>query len=270
MRQKRLAVASLAIALLSGCASSSTPETAPVTASSPTPSSKPSTAGETPAQRNDNALLHGIHADVVAAKTIWGVLPIAPADRLGTFSRDLFTSGRKVTSQHEERWPSEIVALGCTSTEAVLLRDRVNGESAGKGCRIRAGKWVDPYSGASLTDETAQVGYVIPLEEVWRSGGSAWNAEQRAIYANSTVSLVTSSKESTRSMGSHGAAEWRPKDVVVQCYWAVRYIEVKNTFGLSFSSAKEKEALGEMLAKCGDDASGALPGQSASSAPLGA
>ena len=152
---------------------------------------------------------------------------------------------------------------GCNQRDDVLLRDLLKDRPYSLGRQrecshdVLAGTWIDPYTGAEivLTDakqrdqaQSVQIDHIVPLLAAWRYGAREWTDQQRLRFANDLANLVAAGGEANQSKGGSDAAEWRPVRAA-QCGYAVRYVTVKHTYGLT-SDAVEKAALADMLATC--------------------
>lgn len=146
-------------------------------------------------------------------------------------------------------WPPQTLpARGCDVASATFARDGFE-VKADEQCTITEGIWLDPFTRKKITEPSgiAPV-YVVPGAEVWRSGGSRWTQEQATIYGSTQEALVAGINPKDR--GDKGPEEWKPEDKSTWCPYAVRWIGVKNEFGLSLTSQEEREALREMLGTC--------------------
>ena len=151
---------------------------------------------------------------------------------------------------------------GCNQRDDVLLRDAVPGSTrvARQGrCPhdVLAGQWRDPYSGRTLVlddlkdrsqAQQVQIDHVVPLAEAWRSGAWAWDAERRNTFSNTLDVLLAVDGPTNNAKSDQDPAAWRPRKAY-QCTYAVRWIQVKGTWGLA-ADASERVALEEMLDSC--------------------
>lgn len=141
------------------------------------------------------------------------------------------------------------VDAACDAREAALIRDGVNVET-GKGCAITSGTWIDPYTGAPLaTASDVDIDHVVPIAAAWASGASLWTDAQRQAYANDPEVLLASGASSNRSKGDRSPDLWAPPEPAAQCGYAMRWIDIKTRYVLTFTPA-EKSKLGQMLDTC--------------------
>lgn len=76
----------------------------------------------------------------------------------------------------------------CQNTRHEVLIDeslvRVTFKSD-KRCQVAAWKWVDPYTGETITDATRlDVDHMVPLRNAHNSGGWRWDNGKKSSYAN--------------------------------------------------------------------------------------
>jgi hypothetical protein len=127
---------------------------------------------------------------------------------------------------------------------AVLSRD---------GCRVLKGRWLDAYTGETLTDPgTVDIDHVIALEEAYGSGGHAWNRERRAAFANDLSdgrTLIAVSASANRAKGAQGPEEWLPPQLAYRCRYVVDWIAIKVRWELSMDE-RERVTVGNILEAC--------------------
>ena len=133
-------------------------------------------------------------------------------------------------------------------------------------CRVEAGRWWDPYTGAVLTDPgDLDVDHLVPLANAHRSGGWAWSEERKRLFANDLgydAHLIAVTASANRAKGAKGPEEWRPPDESYWCEYATAWSRVKRAWDLTVTHA-EAMALREMLKTCDGpvnfEATGELP-----------
>jgi hypothetical protein len=186
---------------------------------------------------------------VSAASNELARIPIKPIPgRDKSYRRDAFGD-----SWSDAGTGIEFARNGCDTRNDILRRDAAPGTvrfKAGTGnCKVTGGKWISPYTGATLT-RTAQIDidHVVPLARAWAAGAKNWTPARRLSFANDPDNLVATDRSSNRSKSDLGPSAWRPERPF-QCAYAVRYIAAtkKYAFPLTRSDAS---ALADMLATC--------------------
>lgn len=184
------------------------------------------------------------------ARTTLEVLPIEEPAPMSGYSRDDYPHW---LSANEWGWTDVPDASDCDAREAALARDGVDVVSDPDTCRADAGAWIDPYSGEEIIESSdVDIDHVVPLAAAHRAGADTWNEEQRSIYANSPLVLTASGATTNREKGDKGPEAWKPENRDAWCPYSLRWIAVKNEFGLHLTSEEEREALEEMLDTCGE------------------
>ena len=120
-------------------------------------------------------------------------------------------------------------------------------------CRVDAGQWFGAFTGTTVTDASElDVDHLVPLANAHQSGGWAWTPERKREYANSLEDpdhLIAVTAGANRAKGAKAPDEWRPPDESYWCEYALDWIRIKRTWGLTVTPA-EAEALREMLGAC--------------------
>lgn len=181
-------------------------------------------------------------------------------DQLATQPRRTGDTGYE-REKFGESW-ADIDGNGCDPRDDVLYRDAVDGTAdvgSYEDCDhdVLAGTWNDPYTGKELrfTDlkdpeqaNAIQVDHIVPLGEVWRSGGSEWTAKRRERYANTLANLVAADGPTNMSKSDDDPAAWKP-DKPYRCSYARHWIAIKAEWELAVDNP-ERKALKAMLARC--------------------
>lgn len=150
-----------------------------------------------------------------------------------------------------DEWPTwkDIDGDGCDARQQALAAASEE-PPVKNGCRVISGRWTSPYDGVESADPAAMdVDHVVPLENAYASGGSKWETDQRARFANDQADLWVVSSASNRSKGSRAPDRWRPPNEGVWCEYASRWVEIKVRWKLT-STTSERDALGQMLDRC--------------------
>lgn len=142
---------------------------------------------------------------------------------------------------------------GCDTRNDILRRDAVSGTVRTKtgttGCKVTAGTWISPYTGATFTSKAQiQIDHIVPLGRAWASGAKDWSAARRLAFANDPDNLVAVDGHSNQSKGDKGPSAWKPAQPY-QCLYAVRYLNSLTKYTLPITAA-DKTALTAMLAGC--------------------
>lgn len=185
--------------------------------------------------------------------------PESTADVVGT------TDGRELLAQlaiddqphtsadyERDAWHhwDDIDGDGCDARQQALRDASVTPAQLYYPCQVVAGDWISAYDGFASSDPgDLDIDHVVPLENAHISGGWAWTAEQRRLFANDQFDLWVVSAASNRSKGKSAPDEWRPPDRGAWCEYAVRWVNIKLRWGLS-ARTSERDALGQMLDTC--------------------
>jgi hypothetical protein len=158
----------------------------------------------------------------------------------------------------------------CQNTRAEVLIDESLMPVSFEGCRVVTGKWLGLFTGSTVASASGlDVDHMVPLANAHASGGWAWDDAQRRAYANDLGDpdhLMAVTSGANRSKGARGPENWRPPDTSYWCEYATDWARIKDTWGLSVTSA-ELVALREMTGTCASpveivavDDPGLLPG----------
>lgn len=195
-----------------------------------------------------SSFLKGTSMDLQRALFTLDALVVADPASMDGYSEGIYAPG---PDAEEAGWSTQMLpSKECDVTEALLLRDGA-GVDTQSDCTIIAGQWVDPFSRTTSTspDEITAT-YVVPPAEAWRSGGHKWSDEQAMIYGSSSEALVAAVASQSSARGDKRPDQWKPEDTSTWCPYAIRWVGVKNEFGLTLASEDEREALREMLNTC--------------------
>jgi hypothetical protein len=193
--------------------------------------SGPSTASGAPTPSRARAMLREID--------------VAPVGSMAGYSREEFP-----------HWAADGTQFGwdepdgsCDVRDDALLRDG-RGVKVDEDCSITAGKWLDPYTGTTLTDsEDVDIDHIVPLANAWRSGANDWNEIQRETYANDPGVLLSVDDAANQTKGDKGPEAWLQPNTHYRCEYARRWIWIKHNWNLTVN-AQERTNLQEMLQGC--------------------
>jgi len=131
-----------------------------------------------------------------------------------------------------------------------LLRDSLDPPQVSyPGCKVLAGRWLDPYTGVTYTSPAeVSIDHVVPLKEAWRSGAAAWPTERLVAFAVTLRDALAAVEGSgNEEKADKDPARWRPPDRARWGTYATGWVTVKASWGLTIDIA-EKAALEAMLA----------------------
>jgi len=256
------AVAILSTPALVGCdelnveAPSQTTDTATASPAEPTPQETQSSPVEPPGSGDNSSdaadsLYHDLNMNEAQARTTLEVLPVEDPAPMSGYSQDDFPNWR---SAEAWGWNDVPDAKDCDAREASLARDGTNVTIDPEDCSALDGTWVDPYTGETFTDSSdIDIDHVVSLAGAYRAGAHEWNEEQRTIYANHPLVLTASGASSNRAKGDKGPEAWKPENREAWCPYSLRWIAIKNEFGLNLTSVEERDSLEEMLSTCQEE-----------------
>lgn len=141
-----------------------------------------------------------------------------------------------------------------TTRTAVVVRDARSVEFLdSEQCRVKRGRWVDPYSGQEVTDpKQLDVDHVIPLQWAHAHGGASWSKEQKQAYANylgySRHLLAVTAKEN-RSKGAKGPGDYMPPNIKFHCDYAHAWAAILVMNDLT-PSPEDRQALTRAFGTC--------------------
>lgn len=123
----------------------------------------------------------------------------------------------------------------------------------GDGCKVSAGRWVAPYTGAVVENPSdLDIDHMVPLYNAHQSGGWRWSAARKEEYANYLGypgHLIAATAGANRQKGADGPEEWRPPDESYWCRYALDWMSIKAQWDLT-AAEREIAALREMASAC--------------------
>lgn len=121
------------------------------------------------------------------------------------------------------------------------------------GCKVIAGRWYDPFTGATLTDPALiDIDHRVPLAEAHRSGGHAWDAGRRQAFANDLThpdTLIAVDRSANRSKADGDPLSWMPPAIGYWCPYAARWRATKARWELQ-EDLLEGWWIGTVLGTC--------------------
>lgn len=136
--------------------------------------------------------------------------------------------------------------------ETLIAQSRVQPVLAEDRCSVRAGRWVDAYTGADITDpRETEIDHLVSLREANESGGFGWPGERKRAFAQdiSTGNVFVVATSTNRTKQDREPGEWQPNDWPRGCWYMRRWLEVKRKWRLSMD-AKEVETIRSLLEWC--------------------
>jgi hypothetical protein len=174
--------------------------------------------------------------------TLIGDLPVDNVVHTG-YDRDLFKT-----------WIDED-GDGCDTREEVLKAEAVEAPTQGASCTLTGGEWYSWYDEATWTNKSdVDIDHVVPLGEVWTSGGNDWATARRTAYANDlgddrTLEAVTDNVNQAK--GDRDPAHWMPPAASATCKYIDYWVASKTRWQLT-ADADEIAALQNYAAGCPD------------------
>ena len=133
----------------------------------------------------------------------------------------------------------------CQNTRQEVLIEESKGPVGFKGtgkCKVTTGSWDNPYTGEGhASPERLVVAPLVSLKEAHESGGHAWPAARKRLYANMLSDpdhLIVVSVATLQSMEGKDPAEWLPGNATDQAAHARIWARIKNTWGLTADQAE--------------------------------
>ena len=145
---------------------------------------------------------------------------------------------------------------GCNTRDDILRRDLTDLVVRPGTCYAQSGVLHDPYSGAVIpfvrgpdTSNSIEIDHVVSLADAWYKGARAWDPQRRLDFANDPRNLLAVSPKANFDKAFRDAASWLPPNAAFRCDFVARQVAVKTAYGL-WLSAKEKQAMADVLARC--------------------
>ena len=120
---------------------------------------------------------------------------------------------------------------------------------ARKTCTVKSGKWLDFYTGETLTLATQiEIDHVVPIKHAHDLGGHSWSSARKKEFYNDRDNLVISSKKTNASKGANDITVWQPIKKDRACAQAKRWILIKERYRLPISKTERDYV--ELLGEC--------------------
>ena len=156
------------------------------------------------------------------------------------YDRDLFP-----------HWLDEDGNCRDTRAETLIRQSEVPVAFAdGAGCQVTSGRWYDPYTDNTFTDDDdLDIDHIVPLKWAYEHGADKWPERIRADFANDTLNVIAVSLSANRSKGAKGPTEWMPANQGFRCQYLQRFKVVTQKYQLAFT-ARETLVLSRQLSSC--------------------
>lgn len=211
-------------------------------------------AADAPAYQGQGTIWAGVSYSPAKAQEALANLPEAAPDTMYGYTRDAYPHWE---SGQAHGWETPVPGRKCNVRAATLLRDGEQIE-VNDNCTVTSGVWAGPYDGLPIyTPKEMDADHMVPLADSWRTGAQSWTEDQRAAFANSPLVVLATESGANQTKGDSHPGEWKPELRDAWCGYAVRWIEIKDTFGLRLSNENpaglgqnERAGLQEMLDTC--------------------
>ncbi len=184
------------------------------------------------------------------ARTQLAALPVKAWDRTQDFQRWRFG----------QAWSDDVNVEyghnGCNTRDDILRRDLADLVVRPGTCYAQSGVLRDPYTGTVIdfvrgpdTSKAVEIDHVVALADAWYKGARSWDPQRRLDFANDPRNLLAVSPKANFDKAFRDAASWLPPNEAFRCDFVARQVDVKTAYGL-WVSAKEKQAMSDVLARC--------------------
>ena len=135
------------------------------------------------------------------------------------------------------RW----ITKNCQDTrQVVLIRDSSEPTTLDeKGCKVVAGKWIDPYDGREVLEPSkVDIDHIVALRDAHESGAWGWEYSDKKGFANDLINLKASSASTNRSKGARGPDEWLPPLETARCDYITEWVGIKEGYELGMGEGE--------------------------------
>lgn len=136
--------------------------------------------------------------------------------------------------------------------DSVILLDKNDNitKEKSKACSILKGKWIDPYTGTTITDPTkTDVDHTSALAATARAGGQSWDKQKKEDFANDLDHLIVTSQKANRGKSDKTPSEWMPEKKDSWCVYSRTYVNILSKYNLNITQA-DKDVLNNVLSNC--------------------
>ena len=105
------------------------------------------------------------------------------------------------------------------------------------GCRVVAGRWLDPFTGQWFDDPALlDIDHLVPLAEAHRSGADRWDIARRRAFANDLThpdTLLAVDRSANRAKADRDPLSWLPPAWDRRCAYVARWRDTKRRWDLA-------------------------------------
>lgn len=102
-------------------------------------------------------------------------------------------------------------------------------------CTVKIGKWLDPYTGKTITDASKiDIDHIVPLSEAHKTGGAKWDAKTKKKFANDPLNLIATENRINRQKSDKAPHQWKPPNSQYHCEYAQRWRIIKDKYRLEY------------------------------------
>lgn len=126
----------------------------------------------------------------------------------------------------------------CINTRNAILKKRAITPvvMTEDGCRVKEGKWVDFYTGETISmKDQPEIDHVVPIKKAHDLGGHQWPKSLRHKFYNDHDNLVITVKSLNSAKRNKDLVVWYPATHERACLYAAQWIYVKNKYDLKYS-----------------------------------
>jgi hypothetical protein len=152
----------------------------------------------------------------------------------------LITGQSLAQSPYPRNWLDEDGDCRNTRQEILLAQSTAPVRFATKrNCRVVAGRWISPYTGAVLHDPAhIDIDHVVPLQWAWTHGAERWTHDRWMGFVNDPANLLIVEARLNRQKGAKGLDEWLPPGN--QCQYVARYLRILKHHRLTLSAEENR------------------------------
>lgn len=165
------------------------------------------------------------------------------------YDRDEFGSGWKDPDRN-----------GCDARNDMLRRDLrdVGLKEGTNGCVVLTGTLDDAFTATEIdfvrgpNSGDVQIDHLVALSDAWQKGAQQLGEEERELFANDPLNLLSVDGPSNGSKGDSDAATWLPPNRSFWCDYVTRQTAVKAKYGLWMTPAEHDAIEQTVMDRCPD------------------